>query len=78
VLKLGQGVLHDGLQILLFDVVDMCRLNLMIEEVMEFQRGLREAKSRKVEVSKLAHRVLFVPLKQILPDLKNFYRFVHL
>jgi hypothetical protein len=77
VLKLGQGVLHDGLQILLFDVVDMCRLNLMIE-VMEFQRGLREAKSRKVEVWKRVHTVLFVPLKQILPDLKNFYRFVHL
>jgi hypothetical protein len=40
VLKLGQGVLHNGLQILPFDVVDMHRLNPMIEEVMEFQRGL--------------------------------------
>jgi hypothetical protein len=33
-----QGVLHDGLQILLFDVVDMHRLNPTIEEVMEFQK----------------------------------------
>jgi hypothetical protein len=40
VLKLGQGVLHDGLQILLFDVVDMHKLNSIIEEVMEFQREL--------------------------------------
>jgi hypothetical protein len=40
VLKLGQGVLHDGPQILLFDVVDVHRLNPTIEEVMEFQRGL--------------------------------------
>jgi hypothetical protein len=39
-LKLGQGVLHDGLKILLFDVVDMHRLNPTIEEVMEFQRRL--------------------------------------
>jgi hypothetical protein len=36
----GQGVLHDGLQILLFYLVDIHRLNPMIEEVMEFQRGL--------------------------------------
>jgi hypothetical protein len=35
-----QGVLYDGLQILLFDVVDMHRLHPMIGEVMEFQRRL--------------------------------------
>jgi hypothetical protein len=40
VLKLGQGVLHDGLQILLFDVVDMHKLNPTIVEVMEFHKGL--------------------------------------
>jgi hypothetical protein len=40
VLKLGQGVLHDDLQILIFDVVDMHRLNLTIAEVMEFQNWL--------------------------------------
>jgi hypothetical protein len=40
VLKLGQGVLHDGLQILFFDVVDMHRLNPTITEVMEFQKWL--------------------------------------
>jgi hypothetical protein len=40
VLKLGQGVLHDGLQILLFDVVDMHRLIPTNAEVMEFQKGL--------------------------------------
>jgi hypothetical protein len=38
VLKLGQGVLHDGLKILLFDVVDMHRLNPIILEVMEFSK----------------------------------------
>jgi hypothetical protein len=40
VLKHGQGVLHDGLHILVFDVVDMHRLNPTIAEVMEFQKGL--------------------------------------
>jgi hypothetical protein len=40
VLKLGQEVLHDGIQVLLFDVVDMHRLNLTIVEVMEFRKGL--------------------------------------
>jgi hypothetical protein len=40
VLKLGQGVIHDGLQILIFDVIDMHRLNLTIAEVMEFRKGL--------------------------------------
>jgi hypothetical protein len=50
VLKHGQCVLHDGLQILLFDVVDMRRLNPTIEEVMEFQRGL--SVKRNLEKSK--------------------------
>jgi hypothetical protein len=36
VIKHGQGVLHDGLQILLFVVADMHRLNPTIVEVMEF------------------------------------------
>jgi hypothetical protein len=40
VLKLGQGVLHDGLKILLFDVVDMNRRNPTIPEVTKFQKGL--------------------------------------
>ncbi len=38
--KLGQGVLQDGLQTLLFDLVDMYRLSHKIEEVIEFQRRL--------------------------------------
>jgi hypothetical protein len=36
VVKLGQGVLQDGLQILLFDLVDMSRLSPKTEEVLEF------------------------------------------
>jgi hypothetical protein len=40
VLKLGQGVLHDDLQILIFDVVAMHRLIPTNAEVMEFQKGL--------------------------------------
>jgi hypothetical protein len=32
VLKLGQEVLHDGLQLLIFDVVDIHRLNFKIGE----------------------------------------------
>jgi hypothetical protein len=36
----GQGVLYDGLQIFLFDVVDMHRLNPTIVEFIEFQKGL--------------------------------------
>jgi hypothetical protein len=35
-LKLGQEVLHDGLQLLIFDVVDIHRLNSKIVEVIEF------------------------------------------
>jgi hypothetical protein len=35
-LKLGQGLLHGGLQTLLSDLVDMHRLTPKIEEVMEF------------------------------------------
>jgi hypothetical protein len=40
VLILGQEVLHDGLQILLFDVGDMQRLNPRVVEVMEFRKRL--------------------------------------
>jgi hypothetical protein len=40
VLKLGQEVLHSGLQTLFSDLVDMHRLTLIIEEVMEFQKRL--------------------------------------
>jgi hypothetical protein len=38
VLKLGQGVLHDDLRILLFYLVDMHRLTPKMQEVMEFQK----------------------------------------
>jgi hypothetical protein len=51
VLKLGQEVLHDGTQILLFDVVDMHRLNHTIAEVMKFWKGLsikQNLKSKKL------------------------------
>jgi hypothetical protein len=39
-LKLGQEVLHDGLQILLFDVIEMHIQNPTIVEVMEFRKDL--------------------------------------
>jgi hypothetical protein len=45
--KLGQGVPHDGLQILLFDVDGMHRLNLTIVEVMEFRKGLSVKRNLK-------------------------------
>jgi hypothetical protein len=38
--KIGQRVLHGGLQELLFDLVDMHIPYPHIKEVMEFQRGL--------------------------------------
>jgi hypothetical protein len=38
VLKLGQGVLHDGLLTLLFYLVDKYKLTPKIQEVMKFQR----------------------------------------
>jgi hypothetical protein len=38
VLKLEQGVLHDGLQIFFFYLVDMPRPAPKIQEVMEFQK----------------------------------------
>jgi hypothetical protein len=39
-IQTGQGVLHDGLQILVFDVLDMHRLNHTIEEDIEFSKVL--------------------------------------
>jgi hypothetical protein len=39
-LNLGHGVLQNGLQIFLFDLVDMHRLSLIMEDDIEFQRGL--------------------------------------
>jgi hypothetical protein len=36
VLKLGQGILHDGLQTFLFYMIDMHRPTPNIQEVMEF------------------------------------------
>jgi hypothetical protein len=47
VLKLGDGVLQDGLQILLFDLVDMYRLSHKIEEVIEFQKLISVKKIMK-------------------------------
>jgi hypothetical protein len=38
--KFGQGVLQDGLQTLLFDLVDMHRPSPNMEEDIEFQRVL--------------------------------------
>jgi hypothetical protein len=40
VLNLGQEVLHDVLQTLLFDLVGMHRLYPIMEEDIEFQKGL--------------------------------------
>jgi hypothetical protein len=39
-IQTGQGVLHDGVQILLFDVLDMHRLNPTIKEDIEFSKVL--------------------------------------
>jgi hypothetical protein len=36
--KIQQGVFHDGLQTLLFDLVDMHRLSPNIKEDMEFPK----------------------------------------
>jgi hypothetical protein len=47
VLKLGDGVLQDGLQILIFDLVDMYRLSHKIEEVIEFQKLISVKKIMK-------------------------------
>jgi hypothetical protein len=40
VYKLGQGVLQNGLQPLLFDLGDMHRPSPKMEEDIEFQKGL--------------------------------------
>jgi hypothetical protein len=42
--KLGQGVLQDYLQILLYDLKDMHRPSHNIEEVIEFQKDLNDKK----------------------------------
>jgi hypothetical protein len=46
-LKLGQGVLHDGLQTMLSNLDDKYRLTPRIEEVMKFQRGLSVKQNQK-------------------------------
>jgi hypothetical protein len=36
--KFGQEVLHDDIKCLHYDLIDMCKLNPNIQEIMEFQR----------------------------------------
>jgi hypothetical protein len=47
VIKLEQGVLHDGLKTLPFDMVAMHRVTPKIKEVMKFQRGLSVKRNLK-------------------------------
>jgi hypothetical protein len=49
--KFGQGVLQDGLEILLFDLSDMHRPTLKREEDMEFERGLSAKKILEILLS---------------------------
>jgi hypothetical protein len=49
--KFGQGVLQDGLEILLFDLGDMHRPTLKREEDMEFERGLSAKKILEILLS---------------------------
>jgi hypothetical protein len=46
--KHGQRVLHDGLQTLIFDLVDMHRPYPNIDEAMEFQKGISVKKSLEI------------------------------
>jgi hypothetical protein len=46
--KLGQRVLRDGLQTLFFDLEDMHRPSLKIEEVMEFPKELSAKQSLEI------------------------------
>jgi hypothetical protein len=78
-LKLGQGVLHDDLQTLHSALVDMHKL-YKIEEVIEFQiRLIIKLNLKKNPKSGICARIARCgPLKQILPDLNNFFRFAQL
>jgi hypothetical protein len=77
-LKLGQVVLHGGLNTLHSDLVDMHKLTHNIAVVMEFQKRLIVKLILGNSVGKSVFLALIGPLKQILSDLNNFCRFVHL
>jgi hypothetical protein len=72
-------VLHEDLQCLHYDIVDMHKLIPMIQEVMKFQRYLIVNQIlEKISSGILSCIALFVPLKKILYEINNFYRFAHL
>jgi hypothetical protein len=76
-LHFGQGLLHGGLQRFYYDLGDRYTLTPKIKEDIEFQRGIIvKLKPGKYLVWKLSELALFGPLKQILADLHNFFRFV--
>jgi hypothetical protein len=78
-LKFGKKkVLHGGLQCLHYDLVDMNKLAPKILKVMELQKRPNVKQILNFsEVWKLGCRALFAPLKQILPDLNNFFIFAN-
>jgi uncharacterized protein Usg len=72
-------VLHDDLQYLYYDLVDMHKLSPQINEVMEFRRRVN-VKQILEKISSL-ETVLYTfvwTLKQIVLDINIFCRFVHL
>jgi hypothetical protein len=62
-------VIHSDPQSLHYYVVDMHKLSLDIQDIMEFPRWL----SVKQIQQNLSCIALFGPMKQILPKLNNFF-----
>jgi hypothetical protein len=77
-LKLGHWALHGGLCPLSSDLVKMHNLTPVVEEVMEFQRGLNVKLITRAQTWKLVFLAPLGPLKQILSKLHNFCRFSNL
>jgi hypothetical protein len=75
----GHEVLHGHLQRLYYNLGDMNTPYPNIEEDMEFTKVLIvKKKLEENSVWELNCIALFVPLKQILPDLNKFFRFANL
>jgi hypothetical protein len=71
-LQFGQEVIHGNLQCLHYDLVDIHKLSLQIDEVIEFPRRLNVKQILENLVWKLGCIALFGPFKQIIPDLDSF------
>jgi hypothetical protein len=78
-LNCGQGVIHDALKTLHYDLIDMHKLTHKIQEVMTFTKWLTDKQiQQKRVVWNLGYIAIFGPLEQLSPQLQILCKFVQL